>query len=163
MDNNSTTELQLTQDRTSTIDSLDSDLAVYQWAVTDRGYAHSNIAKKLQALHRIVLARKIGRPLVKGEQADHINGLKLDNRRSNLRVATHTQNQQNSKRPTTNKSGYKGVSQRKGSDRWVAHIRNNGPTKYLGTFDTPKAAHLAYCKAAKELHGAYANTGQEPE
>ena len=86
---------------------------------------------------------------------DHINGTRDDNRITNLRPATSSQNAMNRKRPSTNTSGYKGVSFHKGTGKWQASIKINRKQKYLGVFDTPELAKEAYSIAAATLFGEY--------
>jgi hypothetical protein len=86
---------------------------------------------------------------------DHIDGNGLNNRRSNLRLATVAQNQHNKKLQKNNKSGFKGVSFRQDRNNWVARIGINSKYICLGSFDTPELAHLAYCKASMRLHGEF--------
>lgn len=88
------------------------------------------------------------------ELSDHINGDKLDNRRVNLRPATRSQNMWNSRKQVNNTSGAKGVTKHQG--KWRADIGINGKRRYLGHFDSVKAAAAAYSIAAKELYGEFA-------
>lgn len=81
---------------------------------------------------------------------DHINGNRSDNRISNLRLATHSQNLLNTNKKSHNTSGYKGVSFYKG--KWVAECRSNHVRKYLGRFETAEEASIAYINYAKENH-----------
>lgn len=99
----------------------------------------------------------------KGMKTDHINGDTLDNQCSNLRTATIGENNLNSPRRATNKSGFKGVSWHKLAQRYRATISVNGKWKYLGYFDTPEAAARAYDEAARKLHGAFARTNFQQE
>jgi hypothetical protein len=94
-----------------------------------------------------------------GMQVDHIDGDTLNNRRSNLRLATHTQNQQNKRRYKNNTSGFKGVYWDKQCLKWKALIAVNGKRKLLGLFNTPELAHSAYCAAANEHFGEFARSG----
>jgi len=109
---------------------------------------------------------------IKGLQVDHINGIKDDNRRENLRVATNGQNRANSKLNDNNKSGLKGVHLRKKptiknrkkkprkdrmGDRWAAQINVNGKKLHLGYFDTKEEAHAAYREAARKHFGEFAS------
>ena len=91
----------------------------------------------------------------KGVMTDHINLNTLDNRRSNLRLATHSDNAHNTRLPRNNTTGYRGVS--KHSNNYVAHINKDNKYHYLGYFSDPKEAALAYNKAAIELHGEFAS------
>lgn len=91
-----------------------------------------------------------------GYVVDHINGNSLDNRRSNLRLATYHQNNCNSKRPRNNKSGVKGVSWVERDKRWRASIGVKGKSVYLGYFVNIEDAALAYERAAKRYHGHFA-------
>ena len=88
-------------------------------------------------------------------QVDHINGNGLDNRKSNLRLVTHTQNMLNQRKAKDNTSGYKGVHWNKTRGRWQATIQANGKAKYLGLFDDPAEAHEAYVAASQKFHGPY--------
>ena len=93
------------------------------------------------------------------DRIDHKDGNPHNNRISNLRLATQQQNACNRAKPENNTSGYKGVSLSPNGKRWVASITAKGVTHHLGTFDTTVDAHAAYWKAAKELHGEFANPG----
>ena len=78
----------------------------------------------------------------KEKPVDHINRNPLDNRKENLRVCTHQENQMNRGKSKDNKSGYKGVSYHKKakhmhnelSKPWNASIRFNGKSIYIGCF-----------------------------
>jgi hypothetical protein len=67
----------------------------------------------------------------KGKVVDHIDGNSLNNRLSNLRVTTQSNNLKNMKRYSTNTSGITGVSYKKSHKKWVAKVKN----KELGLFD----------------------------
>ena len=89
-------------------------------------------------------------------QIDHIDSNKLNNRFSNLRLATNSQNNCNRRASLKSKAGLKGVSYYARSKKWCASISIQGKQFYLGLFDSPELAHMAYCKAAAELHGEFA-------
>lgn len=95
---------------------------------------------------------------------DHINGDGLDNRRGNLREATHKQNIRNARISTANTSGYRGVwyDRHNGGHRWVAHIKVDRRIHYLGRFHTPEEAARAYDAAAQEHFGEFANVNFPP-
>jgi hypothetical protein len=103
-------------------------------------------------LHREIM----GQP--DGFEVDHKNGDGLANCRKNLRVATKSQNSCNSRISSANTSGFKGVSFYKRNRSWVARIKVNQISKYLGMFDSPEEAHKAYCRASEELHGEFGRT-----
>lgn len=92
-------------------------------------------------------------------EIDHINGNHLDNSPENLRLANRAENKRNSKLPTNNHSGYKGVHWNKKCKKWHCQIRYMKKPIYLGVYLDPLEAHLAYCKKAKELFGEYWNPG----
>jgi hypothetical protein len=71
---------------------------------------------------------------------DHINRNPDDNRICNLRLATRSQNQQNTKIKITNTSGAKGVSYISSSRNWRARITKDHKTYDLGKFKTFESA-----------------------
>jgi len=87
-------------------------------------------------------------------RTDHRNLNKSDNRISNLRAATHSQNKANSSAPKNNILGIKGVNRTR-SGRYAAKIRVNGHLKHLGTFPTPQDANNAYAAAAQTHYGEF--------
>lgn len=87
---------------------------------------------------------------------DHRNGVRADNRLSNLRLATPSQNMWNmgvSKRST---SGLKGAYWHKRERRWQAVIGAGRKSISLGYFATKEEAHAAYARAAAIHHGEFA-------
>lgn len=149
-------EIELTQGKVALVDDEDYEaLMQYKWfALYDgwnwyakRGRRKSDGLGPCKIwMHRIILK------LADGERADHINRNGLDNQRSNLRVATRSQNAANSKRRSTNTSGYKRVSFRKDHGKWQAHIGS----RRIGYFNTPLEAAIAYNEAALEFYGEFA-------
>ncbi len=84
----------------------------------------------------------------KGMDTDHINGDKLDNRCSNLRVVTRSQNKVNGSRLLkTNKSGVQGVHYDKERKKWMAFLRGNGKFYNLGRFSNIEDAINARVQA----------------
>jgi HNH endonuclease len=77
---------------------------------------------------------------------------------ADLREATSRQNNANTKVRKDSRSGLKGAYQR--GHRWTAAVQHNGRRIYIGIFDTPEAAHTAYCGAAKRLHGEFFHDGK---
>ena len=86
---------------------------------------------------------------------DHDNGDGTDNRIKNLREATRTQNNANSRRQKNNTTGIKGVSPTS-DGRYMASICRDGKQRNLGRFDTPEDAHEAYKTEAIRLFGEFA-------
>lgn len=93
----------------------------------------------------------------KGFQVDHINGNRLDNRKSNLRICTPGQNIINKSKQTNNTSNYKGVTRQKASRKWQAIIGFNRRKLHLGFYQNKIHAAMAYDMAAKDLHGEFVN------
>lgn len=94
-------------------------------------------------------------------QIDHENLDKDDNRISNLRLATHQENQYNKRKQKfhngkSTSSQYKGVTKRGNS--WEAGIRKNGRWRYLGSFSSELKAAEARKEASRKLHGQFYNT-----
>jgi len=88
-----------------------------------------------------------------GMQVDHINHNCLDNRRSNLRICTPSENCYNRKVKSDSKTGIKGV--RVDAYGFTSSITVKGKKKYLGYFMTAEDAHEAYKKASIDLHGEF--------
>jgi len=125
--------------------------------VNQKGYIHIMFKGKKYLGHRLAWA--LGHETLDVPPIlDHINCIKTDNRLSNLRAATCFQNSQN--QPNKNPNGnLKGAFYQKERGYWYSIIQSNLKSKYLGSFETELEAHAAYCKAAEELHGDFANFG----
>ena len=89
-------------------------------------------------------------------EIDHIDGDSLNNRFSNLREATRSENEHNTGVRSNNTSGYKGVCWNGKASKWQSQIMVRRRKIYLGIFDRIEDAAAAYAKAARELHGDFA-------
>lgn len=132
-------------------------LAVHRWhASRHRGKNHYRpkgyINGKGTYLYRFLLGAK------RGQYVDHINGDPLDNRKSNLRFCTPSENNRNVGKRNTNSSGFKGVSHSDLSPArpWRAQIQTGKKFHFLGHFSTPEEAARAYDVKAKEMFGEFA-------
>jgi hypothetical protein len=154
--------IELTKGYFAEVDECDVDIANVNWAArintsgTVYAYRSSHDGPHDSFMHREIFSRVVGRPLGPSELVDHINRDGRDNRRENLRLASHSQNSANSRTPISSKSGYKGVSWHKASQKWGASIAHQGKSIWLGLFACPQKAHEAYCEAARELFGEFA-------
>lgn len=142
----------LTQEQNAIVDAADFEwLSQYNWQAMWSPTTKSYYASRSYggSMHRDILKCKPG-------EGDHKNHNTLDNRRSNLRRCTISQNSLHTKTPTTNTSGFKGVTFRKERSKWRARIRINGKLTHLGLFDSPEEAALVYDMAAKKFHKEFA-------
>lgn len=87
---------------------------------------------------------------------DHRNGNGLDNRRSNLRAATQSQNMMNIRKFADTSSRFKGVNWDRDRECWRAQIRVSGRNRSLGRFTDEVKAALAYDCAARINFGEFA-------
>jgi hypothetical protein len=105
---------------------------------------------KTTAMHRMLTNAP------KGVLVDHKNGDSLDNRRENLRFATHQQNMHNSRKQANCTSKYLGVSWHKSRKKWRATLNCNKKCVLRKYFDSETDAAKAHDEAAKIYHGEFA-------
>ena len=123
----------------------------YCWFIDDKGYVTSNNSKtrKLIHFHRLVLSAK------ENEQIDHIHHCKNDNRKSQLRIVTGTQNNMNRSTQSNNTSGITGVYWNKSKQRWYSEIMINKKKIYLGIYKDFDDAVKARKEAEEKYFGIY--------
>lgn len=153
-----TISIPLTQGKYAVIDAADHELVSgFKWCVQQAPHTcYAVTAKRIPGtkkkvvtrLHRLILGAK------PDEVVDHIDGDGLNNRRSNLRLCTPTENQRNTRKQKGTASQYKGVIWRRG--KWRAQIQGCGHCRYLGQFVEERDAAIAYDRAALEMFGAFA-------
>ena len=93
-----------------------------------------------------------------GKFCDHINHNGLDNRKTNLRPATQTENNRNRRKLKINnfRSKYKGVTWNQKEKGWAVRIMTNRKSRYVGCYKDEIEAAKAYDRAAKKYHGEFA-------
>lgn len=108
-------------------------------------YACATIGGKTVFMHTFIMNTLCGLKTPENNFIDHINNQKLDNRVSNLRFVTKSQNAQNRRKNANSTSKFKGVSvSSKGTKRFIAKVRHNKKTIYLGKFITEAEAVKAF-------------------
>ena len=141
-------EIPLTKGKFAIVDDEDFDeLAKYRWRYHNEGYALRG--NPTTYMHRIIMHAK------KGQEIDHINGDKVDNRRVNLRFCTHSENLANQSKCQLHSSQFRGVDWYAPSQKWRATIRVVGHQIHIGYFTSEEAAARAYDRKAKEKFGEF--------
>lgn len=124
------------------------------------GYLCVGINRRVYYLQQIIWLHYYGEwPAL---LVDHSDGDRVNNRITNLRLATYSQNGRNRGMQANNTSGYKGVcfdAYGLRIKRWMASIYDGKYHIYLGRFATREEAAAAYREAALRLHGEFSRTG----
>lgn len=124
-------------------------------AVTVNGYRMVSVNYQKYLVHRLIWKMKTGADAP--FSIDHVDCDRLNNRLSNLRAATQSQNGMNSKMRKNNTSGVKGVHF--GPDgKWRAAIMIKRRMIALGGFDRLEDAAAVVAAAREKLHGEFART-----
>ena len=116
----------------------------HTWYENDSGYALTRIDYKLVRMHRLILNLEEGNQEI---GVDHINHNTLDNRKINLRIVNRQKNSMN--------KNSKGITYQQDREKWVAQIKKDNKTYYLGRFDNKEDAINARKQAEEELFGEY--------
>ena len=136
-------------------------LSQYKWhtcvAGADCWRAQTKRGEKAIYMHRLILDAP-------GDmEVDHINHNPLDNRRSNIRLCTRSQQNQNRRKVASVSSRYAGVHWDKDNARWRAQIQVRRKIKCLGRFIDEEDAADAYNKAAEKYYGEFAQLNEIPD
>ena len=147
--------IKLTFGKFAVIDVEDYDrVSQYNWCAIEDDrcwYAHTFKRDGTPlSMHRLITNAP------KGLLVDHIDHNGLNNRKSNLRLCTNAQNQQNTRPRRGGTSRYKGVWLDKTRNVFMATISCNKKRYFLGRFKLETDAAKAYDKKAKELFGEFA-------
>lgn len=108
-------------------------------------------AQRTMFMHRQILGLGLGRI----PEVDHWNGNKLDNRRTNLRICTTSQNAANTQKPGGT-SKYRGVSWESSRKKWRAQVMKDKRNIHVGRYDSEEDAARAYDEAAARMFGEFA-------
>lgn len=123
----------------------------YTWSISSEGYlrAYDSNTQTNIFIHRLIMN------VTNGMTVDHINHIKTDNRKSNLRIATYSQNSMNQKKRSVNTSGITGVSWFERDQNWRVQIMVNRKNIHIGYFDNLQDAIKARKEAEIKYFGEY--------
>jgi len=130
-------KVRITGKRFGTLRTDKDDLCQYEekkWSIGKGGYLRSTISKIYY--HRLIMNAP---DYVK---VDHINRIRLDNRKSNLRFVTSFENAQNKSKRKNATSRYFGVCF--SNNKYLARFKMNGKTIHIGVYDIEMDAVEAY-------------------
>lgn len=154
-------KIPLTQGQFALVDADDFEkFGDVKWcAMRDRGgnfYAVRAIGQKagekkiMLRLHREIMRAPSGTLI------DHINHNTLDNRKSNLRPCTHSQNAMNQRGANRdNRSGHRGICRNSTGKKWQVAVKHNGKSIHIGYFSNKQDAIDAYAEANKKYYGEF--------
>lgn len=139
----------------------------YTWSIDNRGYVYSSFTENNKtiriSMHRVIM--NIQDKFWKNAIADHIHGENTlnDNRKSNLRIVTPSQNSMNTKLRKDNTSGFTGVNWDKDINRWISRITVNKKKIKLGTFENFEDAVKSRKEAEEKYFGEYSYDNSQKE
>ena len=121
----------------------------YYWRINNEEYVISLDENNVTIMHRLVTN------CPRDMEVDHIFHKNFDNRKSELRIVTHSQNSKNKSLFSNNTSGVSGVFWNKAANKWETQIKVNYKTIYLGSFDNKEDAIEVRKQAEIEYFGEY--------
>jgi hypothetical protein len=162
--------VKLTKGKYAKVDAADYErVTSFRWSAVKKGRKYYAVSYKSRGgrkfnlgMHRFIMGVRESRVVV-----DHINHDGLDNRRANLRLASHRENMRNMRKWKGGKSrcssSYKGVARHRERRKWRSQITVDGVQKFLGYHEDEESAARAYDEAAKQYFGEFAclNFGDE--
>jgi hypothetical protein len=147
-------EIALTHEKVAIVDDDDYErLNQWKWSANELyalRYSRKGCNGETIFMHKVILNSP------DGMEVDHINRNGLDNRKCNLRICNHSQNEANKGLRRDNTSGVKGVYWNKRYSKWHARIRLNNGRIHIGYYDNIEDATDAYQSKSKELFGEFA-------
>lgn len=155
-------KIKLTQNQYALVDEEDFDfINQFRWQAIYKPNSNYFIATKADKringkqrhtyMHRLIMNAPTGLDI------DHINHDGLDNRKCNLRLCTKKENRMNIKKKES-RWGYKGIDFRDSNkNKWIAQIKFNKKSIYIGCYPDKISAAKAYDEKAKELFGEFAH------
>lgn len=158
----------LTAARARKILAYDKQTGVFRWRIARPRRPVGSIAGAINARGSRLIwidgqahyASRLAFLIIDGEWppefVDHRNHNRADDRWSNLRKASRTENNRNRRCQRSSSTGLKGVFPSRSGRRFRAAITVDGKRKWLGYFKTPLEASAAYRRAALEHHGEFA-------
>lgn len=152
-------EIQLTQGKFAMVDDEDYEKLnkfnyCYNKGYAARGRTIGKNKRDTITMHKDIIF------CPEGMEIDHINGNKLDNRKSNLRICTKQQNQWNCSSTKNSTSKYRGVCFDNGTGKWRAGIMKDGKFIHIGRFFSETEAAIAWNEKAIEICGEYARLNE---
>jgi hypothetical protein len=152
----------MTQQELKELLHYNQDTGIFTWiaknkiagGINSQGYVAIKIKNKIYKAHRLAWLYVHG---VWPSIVDHINRIKNDNKLSNLRLATQSENQFNSNLRKDNTSGIKGITWHKPAKKWLVQIRINKKKTYIGIYEDFEMARIAIDLARKKYHKEFAN------
>lgn len=167
------TRYSLTQTQLKAVLHYDPVTGVFTWVNDRRHIKAGSVAgsvDKASGYYRVkfdgtvYLAHRLAWLYMTGEwpthEVDHEDRKRTNNVWLNLRPASRLENGCNTKTPSRNTSGIKGVSYHKGRREWKAQVRLKGaPTKH-GWFKSLDAAAVAVRAWRVDMHGSFAHHGE---
>lgn len=149
----------------------DPDTGVFTWIAQCKGIVVGSTAGSTMVNGYVSIGLDTGRYLAHRlawlymtgswpeAEVDHKDGDPSNNKWSNLRTATRSQNAANSKIKSTNMIGLKGVVYYDRDGFYYSRVTHNGKDIYIGRYPTKEEAHEAYLAAARKHFGEYARAG----
>lgn len=152
--------IKLTRGKSCIVDDEDyANLSQWKWHCGSHGYAvrteYFGIIDGKSKTKKVLMHRVIART-PEDMEVDHIDRDILNNRKSNIRNVSSSQNKMNRQHQTRGRSQYKGVYWHGQRNRWAVQIKANGTRIHVGLFDSEIDAAIAYNDAALEYFGEFA-------